>query len=201
MATHELGHVLGLPHNEDPVSVMNPRELHRKGVITDNDIWYLKRLYRKRNLLVKQQRFRRTTTDRAEAASSNCRPPDDGPANSNRSAEPVLYSSRRHRNYPRGIRSLQSDISWYEKRAVVQNEWMWRVSRDGNILQQPEKTSLILSQVNSSIDAAVNIHEDLWLFSGTRATLSLYGHYRSRCLCLHRWRQFPPVETRATLVD
>lgn len=52
---------------------------------------------------------------------------------------------------------------------------MWRVSREGSVVQLPVKISSLIPQLNATVDAAVSIRDDLWLFSGTSpVSLSKY---------------------------
>lgn len=52
------------------------------------------------------------------------------------------------------------------KNPLLQNKWLWRVVKDGHLLYGPNLISDIFPGIPEKIDAAVEIHGQIWIFAG-----------------------------------
>ncbi|KJH43560.1 Hemopexin [Dictyocaulus viviparus] len=145
-ALHEIGHSLGLPHVSDVNSVMYP-------------------------ILVEGQSF--TPQDILTIQSMYGAPPKKNEANCEKNHPVDEQDSRGGRTttetnaMPQPCTSKVDAVATYRGEFVVfRNEWFWRVINNGQAIYGPNLISQYFTKLPKKVDAAVEIHGQIWIFSG-----------------------------------
>ncbi|EPB79633.1 Hemopexin [Ancylostoma ceylanicum] len=155
-AIHEIGHSLGLPHVLNDVnSIMYPILVEGQQ-FTPHDIKTIQEMYgppvgRGSKPSNPTQSTNRESNERRSRESEETREEEEKPDEA-----------------PRPCSSGADAITTYRGEFIVfKNKWLWRVVKDGHLLYGPNLISDIFPGIPEKIDAAVEIHGQIWIFAGS----------------------------------
>ncbi|EYC20831.1 hypothetical protein Y032_0021g450 [Ancylostoma ceylanicum] len=156
-AIHEIGHSLGLPHVLNDVnSIMYPILVEGQQ-FTPHDIKTIQEMYgppvgRGSKPSNPTQSTNRESNERRSRESEETREEEEKPDEA-----------------PRPCSSGADAITTYRGEFIVfKNKWLWRVVKDGHLLYGPNLISDIFPGIPEKIDAAVEIHGQIWIFAGNQ---------------------------------
>ncbi|ETN81532.1 Hemopexin, partial [Necator americanus] len=153
-AIHEIGHSLGLPHVLNDVnSIMYPILVEGQR-FTPRDIKTIQAMYGP-----PARKGIQTTQITHEHGSKERRNEESEETEEEKENEPD--------ETPQPCSSGADAVTTYRGEFIVfKNKWLWRVLNDGDTLYGPNLISDLFPGLPEGIDAAVEIHGQIWIFSG-----------------------------------